>query len=284
MMNTPTIVNINNFDINRVTFVKNPTKPNRPNMFSVKYDGQNFQLRLPSRMNCRLFARADEKTGEMSYSLTANLKNCDPYAKDRATGSTEVEKLYNALVFDLKEKLLTTATEKSIEWFKRELKREQVEFMFKDMYKLSVTKDENDIYKPNGKYAPSIRIKVPVYDNKVAASVVDYARKDVPVSPETLEQVFENNIEVNMVVVPSAYAASTGFGLTFRLSYAQIFPKQKVTAASIFSDEEPAPQNSNTEEYAEEQPEEEQVTTTPPRPVTPPQLPAAPARKKRSAV
>lgn len=285
-MNTPTIVNISNFDINRVTFVKVPsTKANRSPTINIKYDGQNFQLRLPSRMNTRLFEKMDENKGEISYKLSTNLTNCDPWGKERASGETDCEKLYNLVVFDLKEKILAAAEKNSIEWFGKQRSKEGLSESFTDMYMLSSTKEGN-IYVPNGKYSPSFRIKVPIYNNKVSASVVDAGRNDVSVTPDTLKNTFQPNTEVNMVVSPSIYTMNGGgFGVTFKLSYAQVFPKSRITAASIFADEEPATQtqNTNIEEYLDDQPEEEQVTTTPPRPVTPPQLPAAPARKKRSA-
>ena len=279
MKNTPTIVNISNFDVNRVTFVKVPsTKANRSPTINMKYDGQNFQLRLPTRMSSRLFQREDDKTGAVSYSLSTNLSNCDPWAQERASGSNDYEKLYNLVVFDLKEKILAAAEKNSIDWFGKQRSKEGILESFKDMYMVSSTK-ENGIYKPNGKYAPSFRVKIPTYNGSVSAAVVDAARNDVPVTPDTLETAFPVNAEVNMVVSPSIYTITGGgFGVTFKLSYAQVFPKPRITAASIFADEETETQ---TTEQVEETQQAEELEETP----TPAPAPApVPARKKRSAV
>jgi hypothetical protein len=283
-MNAPTIINFNNFDVKRVTLHKNPPKPKRPAMFSLKYDGQNFQLRFPAKMSSRLFTQVDEETGKISYVLSANMKNVDPYAKERSTGTTDMDKLYNTLAFDLKDKILDTAEQNSIEWFKEEMTRPEIlKHSYNEMYKLSVTKDDKGMYAPNGKYPPTVRVKVPVWEGKVTCQVVDSSLHDVYVTPETLDKVFLNNMDVNMIVVPSVYASKANCGVTFRLAFAQIFPKQRLTAASVFTIED----NNDAEEENEEEREEERVAE--PEVEAPVQkevtvtTTTAPARKKRTA-
>ena len=279
-MSTPTIINFNNFDVNRVTLHKNPPKPKRPAIFALKYDGQNFQLRLPAKMSSRLFTQVDEETGKISYVLSANMKNVDPYAKERSAGTTDMDKLYNTLAFDLKDKILDTAEKNSIEWFKEEMTRAEIlKHSYKDMYKLSVTKDDKGLYTPNGKYPPTVRVKIPVWEGKVTCQVVDSSLNDVYVTPEILDKVFLNNMDVNMIVVPSVYASKANCGVTFRLAFAQIFPKQRLTASSVFAIED------NAEEEQEEERQEEEQRVVEPEVETPIQkeVTTAPARKKRTA-
>lgn len=279
-MSAPTIVNVKNFDVNRLTFVAGPKKANRMPSINLKYDGQSFNLRFPNKMSVRMFARTDDKTGNTSYSLLTNMKNCDPYARDRATGG-DVESLYNLIAFDLKNKILVTAEEKSKEWFGKKRERAAIEDSFKDMHRVSADKIDGE-YVPNGKYAPSITLKVPVYDNKVSTEVIDDSRNPVYITPDVLGKVFENNVEVNMVASPSIYIMPGGgsFGVTWRLTYAQVFQKSRLNAASVFVDDE---EEEQTEEEAVPATQEEETVEATSTPVEQQTVPSAPARKKRTA-
>lgn len=275
-MNAPTIVSLKNFDVNKLTFVPGIKKPNRMPSIALKYEGKPFNIRFPSKMTVRMFAKTDDNTGNTSYSLLTNMKNCDPYARDRATGG-DVESLYNLIVFDLKNKILSTAEEKSKEWFGKKRERAAIEDSFRDMHRVSSDKIDGE-YVPNGKYAPSVTLKIPVYDNKVATEVVDESRTPVDITPHEIAKVFENNIEVNMVASPSIYIMPGGgsFGVTWRLTYAQVFQKSKLNAASVFLDDEEEEEQQQEEETV--QPTQEEST-----PAVEPVVASAPARKKRSA-
>jgi hypothetical protein len=278
-MSAPVIVNVRNFDVNKLTFTVGPKKPGRMPTINMKYEGQPFNLRFPAKMSTRLFSRTDETSGNTSYTLLTNMKGCDPYARERATGATDVETLYNVIVFDLKSKILNTAEEKCKEWFGKTRARAALEDAFKDMHRVSGDRIDGE-YVPNGKYAPSITIKIPVYDNKVSTDVINESGNPVYLTPETLGKVFENNIEVNIVASPSLYVMAGGsFGVTWRLNYAQVFQRSRVNAASVFAETETEEETSNTEE---QQQEEEATTVAAPVEQTP-AVPAAPARTKRSA-
>lgn len=280
-MSAPTIVNIKNFDVNRLTFVAGPKKANRMPSINLKYDGQAFNLRFPNKMNVRMFSRTDDKSGIASYSLLTNMKNCDPYARERATGGGDIENLYNLIVFDLKNKILAVAEEKSKEWFGKTRTRAALEDSFKDMHRVSADRIEGD-YVPNGKYPPSMTLKLPVYDNKVSTEVIDESRNPVYLTPDLLGKVFENNIESNMVASPSIYIMPGGgsFGVTWRLTYAQVFQKSKLNAASVFLDDEEEEQVDAEEAAPAPQQQQEEIAT----PVEQqPVVPAAPSRTKRSA-
>jgi hypothetical protein len=276
-MNAPTIVNLKNFDVNKLTFVPGVKKPNRMPSITLKYDGKPFNIRFPSKMSVRMFAKTDDNTGNTSYSLVANMKNCDPYARDRATGG-DVESLYNLLVFDLKEKILAVAEEKSKEWFGKKRERAAIKDSFKEMYRVSSDKIDGE-YVPNGKYPPSVTLKIPVYDNKVATEVVDESRNPVDITPHLIAKVFENNTEVNMVASPSVYIMPGGgsFGVTWRLTYAQVFQKSKLNAAAVFLDDQEEEAEQSEEQQQEEQQQEEAT------PVVEQVVASVPARKKRSA-
>ena len=273
------IVNVRNFDVNRLTFVVGPKKAGRMPSINMKYDGQPFNLRFPNKMSVRMWTRTDDKTGNTSYTLSTNMKGCDPYARERATGTSDVDALYNLIVFDLKEKILSTAEEKSKEWFGKKRERAGLLDAFKDMYRVSADRIDGE-YVPNGKYPPSITLKLPVYDNKVSTDVINDTGNPVYLTPDTLGKVFENNVEVNMVASPSLYIIAGGsFGITWRLNYAQVFQRSRLTVASVFTTEE----ETGEETQATETQEEDSVRPSTPVESSPAPAPSAPARKKRTA-
>jgi hypothetical protein len=91
---------------------------------------------------------------------------------------------------------------------------------------------------PNGKYPPSFRMKVPVYDGKVNMDAVDMANRPIVLSTDNLETVFPKRMEARFIVSPSIYVSGQGFGVTWRISYAQVSAQQRVTAAQLFDAEE----------------------------------------------
>jgi hypothetical protein len=277
-MSTNAIVNVRNVDVNSLSFVVGPAKAGRNPSINIKMDGQkNVQFRLP-KMSYRLLTREGDN-GSTTYTLTAGLKGCDNYGRDRASDSDEIGRLYNFLM-DLENKIIQAAVENSPKWFGKKRSEEALRDSFKKIINVSSDKVDGE-YVPNGKYPPSFRIKVPVYDGKVSVDVIDNKGNPVYVTPESLPAVFPNNVEANLVVGASIYViAGGGFGVTWRLTYAQVFPHSRMSAAAVFmTDEEETP-------AAEEA--TDSVPVEAPRPVTPVDqpaaagaAPAAPARRKR---
>jgi hypothetical protein len=131
-----------------------------------------------------------------------------------------------------------------------EVSEEAIRDSFKKLLRVSVDKN-GDEYVPNGKYPPSVTIKVPVYDNRVSTEFIDAKGNPMVVYPTSLPAVFPKGIEANLVVSGSIYNVNGSFGVTWRLSYAQVFPQQKMTAANVFADD------------IEDADEEETVVATP---------------------
>lgn len=288
-MSTNAIVNVTNASIDLVSFPE--AKRNKQGGLGVRmlYGGQNFSLRLP-RMSFPggLLQREDEKSGNISYSLIGSLKGCDPYAKVRSTGDDDMAKLYNFLL-DLQEKLIQNATENSSKWFGKKRGEESIRDSFNERSILSVSSDKNgDEYVPNGKYPPSFRLKLPVYDGKVSMDVVDAATKPVFLTVDSLRSVFPKGVAANLIVSGSVYIIGQSFGVTWRVSMAQVFPQSRLTAASAFEavSEEPATEQEHADSDSatgaqDSTPAEVEVPVA--EPLVPETAPPA-AQKKRRAV
>lgn len=282
-MSTNAIISQNSLDVSKVTFGDVRLNKAGGKSVPIKYNGQNLQIRLEKSMY-PMGVNVRETENGTTYTMSLTLRGCDPYAKDRAgaeLGSSGA--LYNFLL-DLQSKLLTTATEQSTKWFGKARSRDVLADIMKQFVSPSVEKINGE-WVPSGKYPPSLKMKVPVYDGRVTMDVADHTGKGVEVDIDNITQVFPKRVEASIVVSPSIYITGQGFGVTWRVSYAKVSPPQRVTAADVFRDEieeeikaaaVPAPQVQDEEEHQQEEvsvPFVEEVPTAPPAP--------APVQKSR---
>jgi hypothetical protein len=236
-MSVNAIINASNLDINKVSFGDiRVSKTNGSKSVPIKYNGQNFQMRIP-KLQYPMGVSIKETENGTNYTMLASLRGCDSYAKERAPEDAgEIGQMYNFLK-DLEEKVIKTSVEKSVSWFGRARKEDVLRDSMKTLVSPSVEKQGAE-WVPNGKYPPSFRMKVPVYDGKVNMDAVDMANRPIPLSTDNLETVFPKRMEARFIVSPSIYVSGQGFGVTWRISYAQVSAQQRVTAAQLFEAEE----------------------------------------------
>ena len=292
-MSVNAIINASNLDINKVSFGDiRVSKTNGSKSVPIKYNGQNFQMRIP-KLQYPMGVSIKETENGINYTMLASLRGCDSYAKERApTDAGEIGQMYNFLK-DLEEKVIKTAVDKSTSWFGRARKEDVLRDSMKSLVSPSVEKQGAE-WVPNGKYPPSFRMKVPVYDGKVNMDAVDMANRPIPLTTENLEAVFPKRMEARFIVSPSIYVSGQGFGVTWRISYAQVSAQQRVTAAQVFEAEEDAgdepeekptvaqllaAMNAPEEAPAEESAFEVEIPTATPA-VPPPPTPAKQARRR----
>ncbi len=271
-------ISIRNLDINKVSFVPGPAKPGRNPGINIKYDGQNMQILVPRlAFPGGVMVRTDDKSGATSYTLMGTLAGCDNYAKSPAPDGTDVQKFYNFLM-QLEERIIAAGVENSVKWFGKKRSEEGIREGFNRI--VGTSKDNVDgEWVPNGKYPPSFKAKVPVYDGRVSTEIVDGNRNPLYATPESLTSIFSKGVECNLVVSGSIYViAGGGFGTTWRLQTAQVFARARMTAADIFSAED---DEGATD--AVPPPEESQRPSTPLDQETTAAPPAAPGRKRRVA-
>jgi hypothetical protein len=267
------ITAIDALNASNVTFTVGQAKAGRNPSIFMKLGSNNLMLGLPRMSFPGGVLVRDTDGGSTSYTLIGTLKGCDPYAKDRGDDSP-MGKFYNFLV-DLEEKIIASAVENSVKWFGKKRSEEAIRDGFKRVLSISSDKVDGE-YIPNGKYPPSFRVKVPVYDGRVSCSIEDNLKNPVYATPDTLPNLFPKGIEAGLVISGSIYViAGGGFGVTWRLQGAQVFPYSKAKVTDFFKAEPLAPETE--EETVEEQP------TSPVVQETEPVVPPAPARKRRVA-
>jgi len=230
-------ISIRDLDINNVSFVLSPGKANRSPSIAIKYNGQNLMIRLPRVGFPGGALVRDGEDGKTSYTLIASLKGCDSYGKERSSSTDEMSIFYNFLL-DLEERIVKEATESSAKWFSKKKSEEVVRDNFKRILGLSTDKVDGE-YIPNGKYPPSFRVKIPVYDNKVNMNIWDDSFNELYATPESLVSIFPKGVDAKVAVSGSIYIiGGTNFGVTWRLQSAQVYPKARMTARDIFGEDD----------------------------------------------
>jgi hypothetical protein len=277
-----------NINASSISFVVGQSKAGRNPSINLKYEGNSLQILVP-RMGFPGGVLVRDGDGGTTYTLIGSMKGCDPYAKEHAPESAgEMGSFYN-LLLDLEELIVTTAVEQSVKWFGKKRSLEAIRDSFKRIISTSTDRVDGE-YVPNGKYPPSFRAKVPVYDGRVSMSggIVDNMKNPVYATPESLTSVFPKGVEANLAVSGSIYIiAGGGFGVTWRLQTAQVFPRLRMTASDIFDavPDEDVPSTAPVEESQADAEVAETNDETPPTPDRPPaqQSTNAPARKRRVA-
>ena len=234
-MSTAAIVSVQNLDINKVSLGDIRVGKTGGKSVPIKYNGQNLQIRIPKSVY-PMGVNIRENENGTTYQMSLTLKGCDPYAKDRAGSETgEYGILYNFLL-DLQEKLVNTATTQSVKWFSKARSRDVLLDTMKQFISPSVEKVDG-AWVPSGKYPPSFRMKVPVYNGEVSMDVVGSDGKPIAVDLDNLPTIFPKRCEASLVVAPSVYVSGQGWGVTWRITYARVAPPQKMSAAEVFADE-----------------------------------------------
>ena len=234
-MSTNAIISQSSLDVSKVSFGDVRLNKAGGKSVPIKYNGQNLQIRLEKAMY-PMGVNIRETDNGTTYTMSLTLRGCDPYAKERADGTAgSLGNLYNFLT-DLQDKLLNTATEQSTKWFGKPRSREVLSDIMKQFVSPSVEK-VNGQWVPSGKYPPSLKMKVPVYDGRVTMDVADHLGKGLEVDIDNIAQIFPKRVESSIVVSPSIYITGQGFGVTWRISYAKVSPPQRTTAADVFRDE-----------------------------------------------
>jgi hypothetical protein len=225
----------------------------------MRYNGNSLLIRLPRVGYPGGCLVREGDNGMKTYTLIGSLKGADPYGKERSAGTDDIGKLYNLLT-DLENHIIKAAVENSTKWFGKKRSEEAIRDAFKRILSFSVDKVDGE-YVPNGKYPPSFRVKVPVYEGRVSTEIVDASRNPVTyVTPESLTSIFPKGVEANLAVSGSIYViAGGGFGVTWRLTAAQVFPQMRRTAAQMFDDESGAPPTIVEDENQTAQPDENQA-------------------------
>lgn len=245
-MSTNAVIHSTNANISEVSFTEVKVNKQGGKGVQLRYGGQPLQLRLPRiSFPAGVIQREDPNTKNVTYTLIASLKGCDPFARERSEDPA-IGPLYNFML-DLQEKMVAWGTENSAKLFGKKRSEESIRDSFKNILSVSTDK-QGDEYVPNGKYPPSLRLKIPVYDGRVDMDAVDGSMNPYALTPDSLQSVFQKYVQANLVITGSVYIIGQSFGVSWRVKNSQVFQQSRQSAASIFTAEDVEPQVEESQE------------------------------------
>ena len=239
-MAAPAVINVTKISASDIQFADVRKNKNGGASVGFKLNNQNVQFRIPQvTFPGGLQVKENpNKDGSVtvSYNLSASMNGGDPYGQTRSEDVSDTGKLYN-FMFDLQERIIQTAVERSTQWFGKKRSEDSIRDSFNKFVSVSVDKVDG-AWVPNGKYPPSLRMKLPVYDGKVAMELIDGDENDVELSPGTLVGTFSKGSSAKLVLQGQIYFVGQSFGVTWKPSYGQIFQRKKATARDFFKRDE----------------------------------------------
>jgi hypothetical protein len=234
-MTTNAIISQSNLDVSKITFGDIRMNKAGGKSIPIRFNNVPLQIKLDKTTYFQ-GVNVKETPNGTAYEMKLSLRNCDPNAQDRAGVEVgPIGVLYNFLL-DLQEKVIQEGVKNSKKWFGKDRSESLVRETMKTFLGPSVERINGE-WVPSGKYPPGLKMKVGVYDGRVAMDVTDHMGKAIPVDVNNITEVFPKRIDASVVVAPSIYVTGTGFGVTWRVTYARVSPPQRVTAADVFKDE-----------------------------------------------
>jgi hypothetical protein len=240
-MAAPATVNVCKISASNITFSEPKKNKQGGASVSFKYTNQNVQFRFPQFMfpGGVLVKDNQNKDGSVttSYTMSASLQGCDPYGVVAAVGSDDVSKAYNFLR-EFQESVLKAAVDNSPKWFGKKREMASLRDSFNKFLSVSV-ENTAEGWVPNGKYPPSLRFKMPVYDGKVCMDIIDDEENDVILkSPTDLPDAFGKGCSAKIIAQGSIYIIGQAFGLTWKPSFVQVSKRRKQTARDLFREDQ----------------------------------------------
>jgi hypothetical protein len=284
------VINVTKISASDIQFSEPRKNKNGGGSISFKFKGQACDFRIPQvtfpgGLQVKENPNKDGSS-TTSYTISASLNGGDPYGQTTSTDPSETAKLYN-FMHALQERVVAEAVEKSVSWFGKKRSEDSLRDSFNKFISLSVDKTPEG-WIPNGKYPPSLRLKVPVYDGKVAMDLIDSEDNDVLLTPDTLADVFTKGTSAKFVLQGSIYMVGQSFGVTWKPKHGQVFQRKRQTARDFFKADK---EDEEVEVEAEEETKEETVEAEASQQPTPSEpeaeaIPAAaeskPARRRKA--
>ena len=261
-MAAPAVINVTKINASDIQFADPRKNKNGGVSIGFKYNNQNVQFRIPQvtfpgGLNVKENPNKDGSVS-VSYTMAASMNGGDPYGVEKSTETTETAKLYNFML-ELQERVIKTAVEKSPSWFGKKRSEDSIRDSFNKFVSLSVDKTDNG-WVPNGKYPPSLRMKLPVYDGKIAMEMIDSDDNDIVLTTENLSTVFSKGSAAKLVLQAQIYMVGQSFGVTWKPTYGQVFQRKKASARDFFKrDEDDVEVEADDEAVEEEAVAESQV-------------------------
>ena len=147
----------------------------------------------------------------------------------RGMEETPKVKQFYEKVQEIDEKLVSDAVKNSLPWFKANHKREVVKALYSPTIKVSKDRETGE---PDGKYPPTIKIKLPTRDGKFTCEVYNSQREEV----DLLTTLGKGAKVKALIQCTGIWFAGGKFGLSWKVVQMKVVPSKKITGYSFIDE------------------------------------------------
>lgn len=230
-VSSPQIVKSENFDCSQVDYSEPKKLGHGGQAIYVNYNGKPLILQTPKMSMPWSMGKFD---GDIpKYSVDLSFKGMD--------GNPALETFYSALA-KLDEKLVEDGVKNSMPWFKK--KKQSVEVckaLFAPQIKLS--KDKNG--EPDGKYPPTLKVKVPWRDGNFQCNAYDTNKKLIE---NDLSDVLVKGSQVQALIqCVGIWFAGGKYGCSWKVVQMKVTPPTGINGYSFIDDSEEEDEGGDSE-------------------------------------
>ena len=210
-----TIINVENFSVDNVQFSKILKNKRGGKQLFLNCGGKRFYVKLPElRAPFGLSKFEDENTGNVSYSLNLSLDGYDEEDHPNKDIFTRFKELDN--------RIIDHVLANSKELLGKEYTKEVLEALYKPMIREST-----------GDYAPTLKLKVPFYDDKFIPEAYNTDKELTDMTNIDKGSKCKTLIEIAMI-----WFIDNKFGPSVRLSQVMITPQASLKGCAFDNDDE----------------------------------------------
>lgn len=190
---------------------------------AVQINGNPLVIQFPLMLTWGVNERVDEQSGRVSYDMALQF----------GAGVSSVEAFQKALK-ELEDKILDDATSsKCKEWFgKSKMSREVAEAMMYPILKYPKVKEGPNKGDPDYDRYPTLKLKLPFWENKFSVELYNMERKAIFPDPEggkmPLDLVPKASYVKGLLACTGIWMAGGRFGVTWKLVQAAVRPPTRL--------------------------------------------------------
>lgn len=221
-MSNPQIVKSDKFSCSNVEYSDPKKLQHGGQAIYLNYDGKPLILQTPKMSMPWGMGKYDGDVPK--YSLDLSFKGMD--------NSESLQSFYSALN-QLDEKLVEDGVSNSMQWFK---KKKQTKEVCKALYapQIKVSKDKNG--EPDGKYPPTMKVKVPWKDGKFDCDAYDSKRQLIQ---DDLSNVLVKGSQVQALIqCVGIWFAGGKYGCSWKVVQMKVTPPAGIHGYSFIDDSE----------------------------------------------
>ena len=216
------VLNFANIDVSQISFSEPKTNVRGGQSIWLSYNGQKLILQVPK-------GKCPFGLGKQQFE-----EDAPKYDVSLSLGGSEKMNEFREFVTALDERIKSCAVDQSKEWFGKKMQANVIEEFYKPMV----------VESKKGDYAPTMKFKMPYYDDKFTATIFNDKKEEVDVDMIT------KGSQVTLIAkVTSMWFVGKQFGVTWQVMQAKVFPGMALPKYA-FADED---DNEELEEEYEEE-------------------------------